>query len=103
MFWKLFPDVELKPSTVILEDLDKAYVQPASSFKCFYVGRTKYIELTRRSRAFIRISFQCAKISSKVRECLTPISGMQNYSVILCFLQVCWMYVVRACYSETCV
>ena len=31
----LFPDVELQPSTVVLENFDKTMVKPMGTFKCF--------------------------------------------------------------------
>ena len=34
-FQKLFPDVELQPSTVLLENFDKTMVKPMGTFKCF--------------------------------------------------------------------
>ena len=34
-FWKLFPDVEIKPSTVLLENFDKIMIKPMGRFKCF--------------------------------------------------------------------
>ena len=34
-FQKLFPDVVLQPSTVILENFDKTMVKPMGTFKCF--------------------------------------------------------------------
>ena len=34
-FQKLFPDVELQPSTVVLENFDKTMVKPMGTFKCF--------------------------------------------------------------------
>ena len=34
-FRKLFPDVVLQPSTVILENFDKTMVKPMGTFKCF--------------------------------------------------------------------
>ena len=34
-FWKLFPDVVLQPSTVVLENFDKTMVKPMGTFRCF--------------------------------------------------------------------
>ena len=34
-FQKLFPDVVLQPSTIILENFDKTMVKPMGTFKCF--------------------------------------------------------------------
>ena len=34
-FQKLFPDVELQLSTIVLENFDKAMVKPMGTFKCF--------------------------------------------------------------------
>ena len=34
-FQKLFPDVELQPSMVLLENFDKTMVKPMGTFKCF--------------------------------------------------------------------
>ena len=34
-FQKLFPDVVLQPSTVVLENFDKTMVKPMGTFKCF--------------------------------------------------------------------
>ena len=34
-FYKLFPDVQLQPSTVILENFDKLMMKPMETFKCF--------------------------------------------------------------------
>ena len=34
-FQKLFPDVELQPSTIMLENFDKTMVKPMGTFKCF--------------------------------------------------------------------
>ena len=34
-FQKLFPDVVLQPSTIVLENFDKTMVKPMGTFKCF--------------------------------------------------------------------
>ena len=34
-FYELFPDVQLQPSTVILENFDKSMMKPTGTFKCF--------------------------------------------------------------------
>ena len=34
-FQKLFPDLVLQPSTVVLENFDKTMVKPMGTFKCF--------------------------------------------------------------------
>ena len=34
-FQKLFPDVALQPSTIVLENFDKTMVKPMGTFKCF--------------------------------------------------------------------
>ena len=40
-FWKLFPDVVLQPSTVVLENFDKTMVKPMGTFKCFLCWKGK--------------------------------------------------------------
>ena len=34
-FYELFPDVQLQPSTVILENFDELMMKPMETFKCF--------------------------------------------------------------------
>ena len=34
-FQKIFLDVELQPSTVLLENFDKTIIKPMGTFKCF--------------------------------------------------------------------
>ena len=40
-FQKLFPDVELQPSTIVLENFDKTMVKPMGTFKCFLQWKGK--------------------------------------------------------------
>ena len=40
-FKQLFPDVELGPSKVILQNFDNTYIQPLGSFKCFLRWKSK--------------------------------------------------------------
>ena len=34
-FYRLFPEVQLQTSSVILKNFDSTYIQPLGTFKCF--------------------------------------------------------------------